>query len=88
MLVGCGVVVAVVVITLSPGALNECQLYCARSFTWGEEISSSTSSSVFGVAELLHLILEKLSRHGIISYQWAFLLWMLEGSSLELNSRC
>lgn len=31
LLVGYGVVVAVVVITLSSGALNECQLYCARS---------------------------------------------------------
>lgn len=31
LLVGCGVVVAVVVITLSSRALNECQLYCVRS---------------------------------------------------------
>jgi len=54
-----------------------------KVFTWGEEISSSTSSSTFGIVELLHLILEKPNTHGIISYRGAFLLWMVEGSSLS-----
>lgn len=53
-----------VIISFKAGALNECQLCCARCLP-EEERFKFYQFLCFGIAELLHLILEKLSLNTI-----------------------